>query len=244
MLRPSAIYTLEALNLNLFDEIWTDEETGMPTVDACGVIPKRIVPFDKCKYKKNCECGVHFFVEDHIFNATWTRPRRYINLLSKFDCIISPDFSTYFDMPDPMIRWQIYRRRMLTQWYQRSGLNVIYNVQTLPERYDDDQMRGVEKGGVVAMKPPLRVAHNTIGRNEFYRILGVVAERLEPEVMLIYGNELPLPSCLKYKFYDNDHIRVRRASAERKRGLLAQGYPPEIDGRGTYGGAAGMGVGV
>jgi len=32
-------------------------------------------------------------------------------MLAKYDCVLTPDFSTYTDMPTPMKLWNIYRSR-------------------------------------------------------------------------------------------------------------------------------------
>ncbi|MCD8301495.1 MAG: DUF4417 domain-containing protein [Prevotellaceae bacterium] len=67
-------------------------------------------------------------------------------MLSRFGCVLAPDFSTYTDMPAPMARWQVYRRRFLCQWMQRTGIPCAYTVQTMGAEYDDDQLSGVETG--------------------------------------------------------------------------------------------------
>ncbi len=222
MLRPDAYHTLEALNLNLLDEIWLDNITGMPTIKACDRIPNRLVPFNKARLKMNTECGVHLYIEDHYFNNIWTQPERYISILKRFDCVISPDFSTYLDMPTPMVYWQIYRRRLITQWLQRADINVIYNVQTMKQEFDEYQLLGVEPHGVIAINPPLDFYRNIEGRNEFYRQIQIINERLSPKLVIIYGKSVSLPTSINFKFYNNDNIRVRRTLAERKRGILAK----------------------
>ncbi len=98
---------------------------------------------------------------------------------------------------------------------------MIANVQTLQERYDDDQLSGVERGGVVSVKLPLGFSRNVDGRNEFYRVLSAVRERLSPELVLVYGKSVPLPTGMNYKFYENDNIRVRRAFSAGKGRVLA-----------------------
>lgn len=40
--------------------------------------------------------GVHFFVDDYIFERTWHDPRRYALLLSEFKAAMTPDFSPVY----------------------------------------------------------------------------------------------------------------------------------------------------
>lgn len=42
--------------------------------------------------KDRAEKAVHFFLDDYQFFRVWNRPRDYINTLSKFACVLSPDF--------------------------------------------------------------------------------------------------------------------------------------------------------
>lgn len=52
--------------------------------------------------KDRAEKAVHFFLDDYQFFRVWNRPRDYINTLSQFACVLSPDFSLYTDFPVAM----------------------------------------------------------------------------------------------------------------------------------------------
>ena len=45
--------------------------------------------------RKRAGHGVHFFMDDYIFERTWHDPRRYALLLSEFKAVMTPDFSLY-----------------------------------------------------------------------------------------------------------------------------------------------------
>lgn len=49
--------------------------------------------------KRRNEYGVHFFVDDYLFERTWHDPRRYALLLSEFRAVMTPDFSLFTDYP-------------------------------------------------------------------------------------------------------------------------------------------------
>lgn len=65
----------------------------MPTIWNDEVKPEKFIGFN---YAKTCKepkgTCIHFFLDDYQFARLWNRPDDYINLLSKFDCVCSPDF--------------------------------------------------------------------------------------------------------------------------------------------------------
>ena len=48
--------------------------------------------------------GVHFFIDDYLFERCWNDPDRYAKLLSEFQAVLSPDFSMFTDYP-PAVQW-------------------------------------------------------------------------------------------------------------------------------------------
>lgn len=52
-------------------------------------------------------------------------PQQYMDKLREFDCVFTPDFSLYMDMPMPMNIWNVYRSRLIGQMMQDVGITVI-----------------------------------------------------------------------------------------------------------------------
>ena len=48
---------------------------------------------------ENTRKGVHFFVDDYRFNGIYENPERTFERYSQYAFLLSPDFSTYTDMP-------------------------------------------------------------------------------------------------------------------------------------------------
>ena len=94
---------------------------------------------------------VHFYEYDHEFEKLWTNPRKYLSRLSKFNGVITPDFSLYRDMPLVMQAWNTYRGKALGHWWQSQGLNVIPNVRWGDERTYEFCCAGVPKNSVIAV---------------------------------------------------------------------------------------------
>ena len=73
-------------------------------------------------------------MDDERFERIWKRSVAYLDRLSKFQGVISPDFSLYRDLPLGMQVWNTYRGHALGYWLSRQGLEVISNVRWGDER--------------------------------------------------------------------------------------------------------------
>ena len=69
--------------------------------------------------------GVHFFIDDYQFLRLWNRPNDYLNLLKKFDFVLTPDFSTYTDFPKAMQIYNHYRKHWLGAYWQTNDIKVV-----------------------------------------------------------------------------------------------------------------------
>ena len=43
--------------------------------------------------------GVHFYLDDYQFERVWTKFERNVEMLAKFEAVLSPDWSMYRDWP-------------------------------------------------------------------------------------------------------------------------------------------------
>lgn len=117
--------TISLYNLELIDFDLLEEKYQIPTIKNDGYIPNSLIGFNYARTSKNKNNGIHFYLDDYQFERLWNDPNKYIDLLSKYECILSPDFSLYYDMPLPIKLWNIYRSRLLGQYYQSCGIKVI-----------------------------------------------------------------------------------------------------------------------
>lgn len=105
-------------------------------------IPKDIITFEEAKriysssYRKNhnfhYNAYVCFYCDDYKFDrmdGIWFNPKKNYQILSHFDGIIEPDFSTCLDFPEPIKIYNTFRMRAYSYWYSNiCGKKVIYNV--------------------------------------------------------------------------------------------------------------------
>lgn len=69
--------------------------------------------------------GIHFFLDDYQFNRLWNNPDKYIEMIKKFKCLLSPDFSMYTDYPKAMQLWKHYQKHWIGAYLERQGINII-----------------------------------------------------------------------------------------------------------------------
>lgn len=183
--RTNDYYNLELVNLSYS----TNNFWQMPIIKKETHIPKDIIGFNYAKTSEEKNVGIHFYLDDYQFERLWNDPEEYIELLSKYDCILSPDFSLYLDMPMPMKIWNVYRSRQIGSYYQQHGIKVIPTIQWAEKETFEFCFEGIEQGSVVSV--------STIGVKRDKNALQIwkdgmdeMINRLKPSKILVYGGKL------------------------------------------------------
>lgn len=123
-------------------------------------LPHRVVGYrEACQIHRNyvaageldyrVDAFVHTCTDDQRFDGTregiWSKSERFIEMAQHF-AGASVDFSTYADFPEPLLRWQTYRTRVIEFALAQAGVPVIvnarwggcetwpYTIDELPER--------------------------------------------------------------------------------------------------------------
>ena len=163
---------------------------GMPELAPVDVRPEDLQGFDYAKSASDESkrgLGCHFFIDDYQFERCWSNPRRVIDWLRPYDCVLSPDFSLYLDMPMPMQRWNAYRSRALGLIWQREGMAVVPTLSwSVPESYAFC-FDGIPTGGTVATSTVGVMADDAalaIWRDGMAEAL----RRVRPSRLLLYGS--------------------------------------------------------
>lgn len=119
--RTNDAYNLdEAKKLILTNDFWQ-----MPEIENDHFAPTDLIGFNYAKSSTEKKAGIHFFIDDYQFERIWNAPDKYIDVLKEYECILTPDFSLYMDMPMPMKIWNVYRSRFIGAYYQKYGVKVI-----------------------------------------------------------------------------------------------------------------------
>ena len=202
--------TDKAYNLNLVS-IFDCANGEMPELEVVDVVPDKLQGFNYAKAtpdKDKAHKGCHFFIDDYQFERCWTDPKMMAERLRGYQCVFTPDFSLYMDMPYPMQRWNIYRSRAIGLIWQREGIKVVPTLSwSSPESYAFC-FDGLPKGSTVAV--------SSVGVMDDERALDVwrngmqeAIKRLKPMRILLYGKR---PD---FNFKDIEVIEYRNETTER-----------------------------
>ena len=201
--------TDKAYHLGELDEAeLTNDFWQMPVIKNDGYTPADIIGFNYAKTNKEKNVGIHFYIDDYQFERVWSYPEKYLPVLQEYDCIISPDFSLYVDMPTPMKIWNTYRNRFLGAYYQKKGLKVIPNVRWDGEDTYQFAFAGIPKGSIIACST---VSLKTEFQDRFVYGMEECIKRIEPEKILIYGGMIDFNSHgIETICYDNSVTKRMR----------------------------------
>ena len=161
----------------------------MPIIQNNGVVPTDLIGFNYAKTSKNKQCGIHFFVDDYQFERVWATPEKYTEILSEYECILSPDFSLYLDMPMPMKIWNIYRSRQIGAYYQSRGINVIPTISWAEKETFEFCFRGVPQKSIVAVST-IGVKKDETALKIWRDGMAEMMRQIEPKTILVYGGPL------------------------------------------------------
>ena len=161
---------------------------GVPALDPEQINTEQFIPFN---YAKGCnnpdKKGVHFFLHDYQFRRLWDMPERYMLLLQRFDCVCTPDYSLYTDMPKAMQIYHHYKKQWMGAYWQACGLTVIPTVS-----WSDDEsftwcFDGLPQGGAVAVSSVGCLRDNN-SQGRFMKGYNVMLDKLRPAQILFYGS--------------------------------------------------------
>lgn len=207
---------MKALTVREYSTMWqTLELTGgwnIPMLRKDSFEVKEVLGFNYCmstpELKENEAPTVHFFLDDHEFERVWNYPKRYFDILRRFNGCFTPDFSLYNDYPLAVQLFNTFRNRCVGAWWQNAGLKVIPTVGWGAEETFDFCFDGVEKGStvVVATRGVMRDGEDV--REAFKVGYREMMKQIEPELIYVYGSDpkrLELDGNTRHLKYDNQY---------------------------------------
>ncbi len=174
----------ENLQKRMFDGVG---EYNIPQIELTHYDPCEFIGFNYAKSEKNRnEKGVHFFIDDYQFNRLWNDIDHYVDMLSQFKHVMSPDFSTYTDFPKAIQIYNHYRKHWVGAYLQENGVNVIPTISwSTPDSFEWC-FDGEPVGGVVAISS-VGAANSKAKKKLFLSGYNEMLARLSPEVILFMG---------------------------------------------------------
>ena len=135
---------------------------------------------------------IHFYYDDQKFDGpyegVWSKPEIVLEIARHFSGVISPDFSTYADFPDPIKRGNIYRMRAFDSWLAEKGIPVIPNIRWGTEETWEYCFDGIPVNSMVAIGTVASGIHKLENRHSFEKGLIKMVELLYPHTIITYGS--------------------------------------------------------
>lgn len=201
-------------NLDLFRSERAAGVLRMPALEPADVpAPEKLIPFNVAMRLNRVPArrGVHFYLDDYQFERVWNAPERYVEKLRQFDCVLTPDFSLYLDMPPPMKIWNIYRSRLIGQFWQRAGVRVVPSLSWAEPESFSYCFDGLPQGATLAAA---RIGADAYPFCKYVWESGFAEalRRLHPTKIFFYGKAFPLPSiAAEIFFFENDRLKGLRS---------------------------------
>ena len=171
----------------LVEDAFYDGIYEIPRISGINdVNPKNLILYSDRNLNPNKEDWICFYEDDYKINSFWNRPKRYLNILSKYGGIITPDYSLYRDMPLAIQIWNTYRSRALGYFLQNNGIKVIPNVRFSDERTYDIACSGIDKNSTIALSTHglMKISRE---KELFKYGLEHVINKLTPKTIIVYG---------------------------------------------------------
>ena len=136
---------------------------------------------------------VCFYLDDYKFdtpNGIWNNPLQALSIIRHFEGVITPDYSTYQDFPEPLKIYATYRMRLFGYWLGKNGIQVINNVRWGTSETWDYCFEGIPHDSIVAIGTvggnPRRLVDRTRFNEGFERMI----KTLHPKTIIVYGSSL------------------------------------------------------
>jgi hypothetical protein len=164
---------------------------GIPLVRKQYVDLDKIEPWGFVKAKpndfENTHKTIHFFTYDWNFEAVYTKPEVTLEKLTQYYALLTPEFSTYKDMPLMLQGYSVFKNRWCGAFWQSHGMTVIPTITWGTPNSYEFCFDGVEQGSVVAVSTYAR-EHN---RNGFMEGYNKMLEVIRPSAIICYGDPFP-----------------------------------------------------
>ena len=154
------------------------------------IVPKKIIPFDKCltyKGKDKKDVFVCTYSRDQTFERIKRNPKRYINCLKEFGGIIGFDFSVHSDFPIIKQKYTMDLNLSLTYFYGSLGIPIIPNIRCGVDILEEEYFKCFPKNTLVAIG-----THGFIktisDQAEWYVLIEKIIKILNPSGIIVYGN--------------------------------------------------------
>lgn len=178
----------DGFNSYLVEDAYFVGEPGIPVLPKMTnlQIPKGLIPFNKAKRNDNKRKYVHFYIHDKNFQAMFNHPDKYVEILNKYDGIISPDPTMMVNNSKCLLETSTYMNRAIGYYYSKKGIPVIPNIRWTNEQSYSFCFLGVPKNSIVAISTH-GCCKTKQQKTDFKNGLRKMLEVLEPTDVIVHG---------------------------------------------------------
>lgn len=169
---------------------------GVGPYDIPPIAPEEYTPCTWESFKhvgfdnKRSRTGIHFFLPDCEFERLWTHTGKYINELTQFAGVMSPDYSLFTDWPVAAQIWNHYRKHYLAVLLQEAGAKVYPTISWSDKKSYAWCFDGEPKNATVCVSS-VGTQYYDETKRLFLSGYDAMLERLQPKTILFYGNVPP-----------------------------------------------------
>ncbi len=164
---------------------------GFPLIKKQEIDLEKINLWNYTKTKLNDEDNknktIHFFTYDWLFDNVYEKPEIALEKLEQYYALLTPEFSTYKDMPLARQIDSVFKNRWCGAFWQKQGMKVIPTVSWGSIPCMEFCFDGIEKGSVVAVSTYTREDN----KNGFMLGYNKMLEIIEPSAIICYGTPFP-----------------------------------------------------
>lgn len=176
--------------------------------------------------KENRHKTIHFFTNDWLFENVYQKPEVAMEKLNQYYALLTPEFSTYKDMPLAVQLWSTFKNRWCGAYWQKQGMKVIPTITWgTPESFNFC-FDGVEQNSVVAVST-YYLENNESG---FMAGYNKMLEILKPSAIICYGGPFEgMKGNVKFiSPYDKEELIKKLGFAEFTRRYMEGDLYPSI----------------
>ena len=150
--------------------------------------------------------AIHFFQDDYKFATACDKNlERTTYALSKFDCVFTPDYSLYVDMPIQMNKHNIFLSRFAGAFWQNCGFTVIPTASWSDADSFDYCFEGLPSSSVIGV-----CGTGVKWCQASYQLwqygMRALEEKISPTAIIVYGSELEVPGLQTPLTFIQDNI--------------------------------------
>lgn len=176
------------------------------TGDVEGLEPVCFTEMKKCKHPR--ESLGHFFIDDEKFERVWNNAEKYVEMLSNFKFVCSPDFTCYGGMPLALRIYQTYKARALAFYLWNRGVNIIPTVGWNEPESWEWCFDGIPKNSIVAMSTNGIVGKESI--KNFATGYEEMIRRVQPYKIVCVGRPIDVPGEIDIIYFDSYSMQMRK----------------------------------